>query len=104
MHLDCVFSLLGDNICLMLKDMMGEDSPTRRLVDEHVQVHGCAGGLCAVGALHASCRHLQCHKIWGPGCALPRAGVCCQLAQLSSALVSWVQNPWLRVHCLVLRR
>ena len=37
MHLDCVFSILGDNICLMLKDMMGEESPTRRLVDEYQQ-------------------------------------------------------------------
>ena len=29
MHLDCVFSLLGDDVCLMLDEMMGEDSPTR---------------------------------------------------------------------------
>jgi N-dimethylarginine dimethylaminohydrolase len=34
MHLDCVFSILGDDCCLMLDEMMGEDSPTRRLVDE----------------------------------------------------------------------
>ena len=34
MHLDCVFSILGDDCCLMLNEMMGEDSPTRRLVDE----------------------------------------------------------------------
>ncbi|KAK9829371.1 hypothetical protein WJX72_005446 [[Myrmecia] bisecta] len=37
MHLDCVFSILGDNSCLMYEDMMGEESPTRRLVDEYVQ-------------------------------------------------------------------
>ena len=37
MHLDCVFSILGDDICLMLKDMMGTESPTRRLVDEYAQ-------------------------------------------------------------------
>ena len=35
MHLDCVFSILGDDVCLMLEEMMGEDSPTRRLVDEY---------------------------------------------------------------------
>ena len=35
MHLDCVFSILGDKCCLMLEDMIGEDSPTRRLVDEY---------------------------------------------------------------------
>ena len=29
MHLDCVFSLLGDDVCLMLDEMMGEESPTR---------------------------------------------------------------------------
>ena len=29
MHLDCVFSLLGDDVCLMLDEMMGEGSPTR---------------------------------------------------------------------------
>lgn len=37
MHLDCVFSILGDNVCLMLKEMMGEESPTKRLVDEFTQ-------------------------------------------------------------------
>ena len=34
MHLDCVFSILGDDCCLMMEEMMGEDSPTKRLVDE----------------------------------------------------------------------
>lgn len=29
MHLDCVFSILGDDVCLMLDEMMGEESPTR---------------------------------------------------------------------------
>jgi len=29
MHLDCVFSILGDDVCLMLDEMMGEGSPTR---------------------------------------------------------------------------
>lgn len=38
MHLDCVFSILGDNVCLMLDEMMGEESPTRRLVDEYVRL------------------------------------------------------------------
>ena len=37
MHLDCVFSILGDDCCLMLKEMMGRDSPTCRLVDEYTQ-------------------------------------------------------------------
>ena len=37
MHLDCVFSLLGEDVCLMLEEMMGEDSPTRRTVDEWVR-------------------------------------------------------------------
>jgi len=37
MHLDCVFSILGDDVCLMLEEMMGEDSPTRRLVDEYAR-------------------------------------------------------------------
>ena len=34
MHLDCVFSILGDDCCLMLDEMMGAESPSRRLVDE----------------------------------------------------------------------
>ena len=34
MHLDCVFSILGDDVCLMMEEMMGADSPTKRLVDE----------------------------------------------------------------------
>jgi arginine deiminase len=37
MHLDCCFSILGDSVCLMLDEMMGEDSPTRRLVDEYAR-------------------------------------------------------------------
>lgn len=35
MHLDCVFSILGDSCCIMLDEMMGEASPTRRNVDEY---------------------------------------------------------------------
>lgn len=37
MHLDCVFSILGDNVCLMLEEMMGAASATRRLVDEYTR-------------------------------------------------------------------
>ena len=37
MHLDCVFSIVSDNVCLMLKEMIGEGSPTRRLVDEYTK-------------------------------------------------------------------
>ena len=35
MHLDCVFSVISDSVCIMLEEMIGEDSPTRRLVDEY---------------------------------------------------------------------
>uniref|UniRef100_A0A7S0RB30 Arginine deiminase n=1 Tax=Chlamydomonas leiostraca TaxID=1034604 RepID=A0A7S0RB30_9CHLO len=35
MHLDCVFSVLSDTCCIMLENIMGEASPTRRLVDEY---------------------------------------------------------------------
>jgi arginine deiminase len=37
MHLDCVFSIIGDDVCIMMDEMMGETSPTRRLVDEWVR-------------------------------------------------------------------
>ena len=37
MHLDCVFSIISDNCCIMLEDIMGIASPTRRLVDEYVR-------------------------------------------------------------------
>jgi arginine deiminase len=33
MHLDCVFSILSDDCCLMLETITGVDSPQRRLVD-----------------------------------------------------------------------
>eukprot|EP00177_Eucheuma_denticulatum_P005686 GFKZ01010355.1.p1 GENE.GFKZ01010355.1~~GFKZ01010355.1.p1 ORF type:complete len:474 (+),score=74.17 GFKZ01010355.1:170-1591(+) len=36
MHLDTVFSILSEDCCVMMKDMMGEDSKTRRLVDEYI--------------------------------------------------------------------
>lgn len=37
MHLDCVFSVLGERVCIMLETIIGEESPSRRLVDEYVQ-------------------------------------------------------------------
>lgn len=37
MHLDCVFSIISDDCCIMMDEMMGEASPTRRLVDEWVR-------------------------------------------------------------------
>lgn len=37
MHLDCVFSTLGSSCCIMLETIMGDASPTRRLVDEYVR-------------------------------------------------------------------
>jgi hypothetical protein len=37
MHLDCVFSVLGEGCCIMLETIMGDASPTRRLVDEYVR-------------------------------------------------------------------
>lgn len=37
MHLDCCFSIISDNCCIMLEDMMGADSPTKRLVDEYTR-------------------------------------------------------------------
>ena len=37
MHLDCVFSVLGEKVCIMLDTIIGEDSTSRRLVDEYVR-------------------------------------------------------------------
>jgi len=37
MHLDCVFSVLGEKCCIMLETIIGADSPSRRLVDEYVR-------------------------------------------------------------------
>lgn len=37
MHLDTVFNLLSSSCALMLRELMGDDSPTRRLVDEWVR-------------------------------------------------------------------
>ncbi|KAG2426169.1 hypothetical protein HXX76_013150 [Chlamydomonas incerta] len=37
MHLDCVFSVLSDTCCIMLSDIMGDKSATRRLVDEYTR-------------------------------------------------------------------
>lgn len=36
MHLDTVFNILNSECCLMLADMIGENSPTKRVVDEYV--------------------------------------------------------------------
>lgn len=37
MHLDTVFSILSDTCCVMLDEMMGEESKTKRIVDEYVK-------------------------------------------------------------------
>mmetsp|Transcript_13253 Transcript_13253/g.35640 ORF Transcript_13253/g.35640 Transcript_13253/m.35640 type:complete len:470 (-) Transcript_13253:1644-3053(-) len=44
MHLDTVFNILDVDCCLMLQDMMGESSPTRRLVDEYARDSQAASG------------------------------------------------------------
>lgn len=36
MHLDTVFNILSDDCCVMLEDMMGVQSSTRRIVDEYI--------------------------------------------------------------------
>lgn len=38
MHLDTVFSIIGHDCCIMLEDMIGTNSSTKRLVDEYVLV------------------------------------------------------------------
>ena len=43
MHLDCVFSIVSDTVCIMLEEMMGEASPTRRLVDEYTKAADGSG-------------------------------------------------------------
>ena len=71
MHLDCVFSIIGDDVCIMMDEMMGEESPTRRLVDEWVQVgiHQMAQ-LCtssapmAAGTAQRKCVQCECDKDW----------------------------------------
>ena len=55
MHLDCVFSILSDDCCIMLEDMMGETSPTRRLVDEYVR-DPISGKYTVSGAERMGCR------------------------------------------------
>lgn len=35
MHLDCMFNIVGDDICLLAADVVGEASPLRRTVDEY---------------------------------------------------------------------
>jgi arginine deiminase len=40
MHLDCVFGLLSETCCVCYEDMLGENSPKKRLVDEYIYVGG----------------------------------------------------------------
>ena len=37
MHLDCVFSILGEDVCLMYEDMIGKASPKKRIVQEWIR-------------------------------------------------------------------
>ena len=45
MHLDCVFNIVGDDCCLLAEDVIGEDSPLRRVVDEYERTDGDPGPL-----------------------------------------------------------
>jgi arginine deiminase len=38
MHLDCIFNIVGDDVCLLAEDVMGAASPLRRTVDEYERV------------------------------------------------------------------
>lgn len=35
MHLDCVFNILGETCCILAEDVIGDDKPFRRTVDEY---------------------------------------------------------------------
>jgi hypothetical protein len=63
MHLDCVFSVLGERVCIMLSTIVGEASPTRRLVDEYVRDPASERySLARCGATRA--RALVCTRRW----------------------------------------
>jgi arginine deiminase len=38
MHLDCMFNIAGDDVCLLAADVIGDGSPVRRTVDEYERV------------------------------------------------------------------
>lgn len=38
MHLDTVFNVVSSKCCLMLSDMMGDESATKRMVDEYIYI------------------------------------------------------------------
>jgi arginine deiminase len=42
MHLDCVFNIAGDDVCLLAEDCMGDGAPLRRTVDEYERVEEAA--------------------------------------------------------------
>lgn len=37
MHLDCVFNIVGNKCCILLEELIGDDAPTKRLVDEYTR-------------------------------------------------------------------
>jgi arginine deiminase len=38
MHLDCLFNIVADDVCLLAEDVMGDGAPLRRTVDEYERV------------------------------------------------------------------
>ena len=74
MHLDCVFSIIGDDVCIMMDEMMGESSPTRRLVDEWVRSTNvpctAIGSLPRYGAIKALLRLVTFCSAYGTGTCL----------------------------------
>jgi hypothetical protein len=63
MHLDCVFSILGEGCCLMLDTIMGQASPTRRLVDEYVRDPATGRYVLVRSGVELS-EFIRCVSVW----------------------------------------
>ena len=51
MHLDCVFNIAGDDVCVLMDSIIGDKSSAYRLVDEYTLVEGEVCRALRVGAV-----------------------------------------------------
>lgn len=64
MHLDCIFNIVGDDVCLLAEDVIGEESPYRRMVDEYERdVRGISGQKISICVLDINQSRLM-HRVF----------------------------------------
>lgn len=93
MHLDCIFNIVGDDVCLLAEDVIGEASPMRRVVDEYERD---VRGIVAPRRLFCHAASLLTSAMFAPSRILP--GSCVGIGTGPCARAHPLMHPGHPVH------